>query len=483
MDTKGNMNKQDAVIGGDIDELMKSSNEMVSQDEMAEDLEENMSDIDAMLRELNLDMRSGRHVPEHEEVDLSASQEEEFGEVSIEDMLEDVEIRDRSKQEDALSQYEAELESIADAIPAEDPKEKKRREKLARKQAKKEAKASKKSKKQGDAEGGKNADVDAESENTDGQEELSKAGGLKGLFNKLTEDVDEEEEQERAKDDGSSDDVDKNAPDPAEAAKKAAAQKKKAKADQKAKAKKEKEKKAAEKNKAKAKAKAAKAKAAKKPEKPKVEEKPGKRLKKGSVLIICVFAVSVLGMILFVNMLLSPILQKGGAEEAFEEKDYVSCYRLLAGMKLSDEEMKMQQHAEVVLKISGRIVSYEYYRNASGELEALDCLMAAVEEYDGLYQQAVGCGAENEVREIYARILSILAEEYGISEDTAKQIATCESDVEYTRYLVDLISGEKSQGLPGINVSPRTDDSPETETDAPDTLPEEQEMQDVNFSD
>lgn len=460
MSTREPLNTQDsqrdAISGVNINETMAVS-------------DDNMSDIDAMLRDLNLDMRGGRRMSEQDKTDFSDLQEE-FGEVSIEDMLKDAEIKDRSKRVESESQQAAADGDFAGVFSAEDPREKKRREKQARKQAKKEAKAIRKSKKE------KNE------ENTDGQENPPKEGGLKGLFNKLTEDVDEEEEPESAKDKGVSDEFDEDVPDSEEDAKKAD-QKKKAKADQKAKAKKEKEKKAAEKNKAKAKTKAAKAKPSKKETKPKAEEKPGKRLKKGSVLIIFIFAASVLGLILFVNMLLSPILEKRGAEEAFKEKDYVSCYRLLAGMKLSDAEVKTQQYAEVVLKMERKIAAYEYYTSISSELEALDCLMTAVADYGDLYQQAAGCGAEREVGDIYARILGILAEKYGLSEDDAKQIVACESNLEYTRCLAGLIAGEGAGQLPGAIVPPGTEDLPETETDVPDPLPEEQEMTDVIFSD
>lgn len=482
MGIKGSMNaqgsQQGAISGADINETMTVSDKTAAGESVETDLDDNMSDIDAMLRDLNLDMRGGRRMPEQDKTDLFDSQDE-FGEVSIEDMLKDVEIKDRSKREEVEPRQAAADGDLAGAFPVEDPRERKRREKQARKQAKEEAKAIRKSKK---------AKRDKSEENTDGQENPPKAGGLKGLFNKLTEDVDEEEEQEGAKDKGISDEFDEDLPDSAKDAKKTD-QKKKAKADQKAKAQKEKGKKAAEKNKAKAKTKTAKAKPAKKGTKPKTEEKPGKRLKKGSVLIIVIFAASVLGLILFVNMLLSPILEKRGAEAAFREKDYVSCYRLLAGMKLSDEEMKTQQYAEVVLKMERKMAGYEYYTSISGELEALDCLMTAVADYGDLYQQAAGCGAEREVGDIYAHILGILAEKYGLSEDAAKRIVACESDLEYTRCLTGLIAGDGAGQLPGMIVPPGTEDSsgannlPETETDVPDPLPEEQEMTDVIFSD
>lgn len=471
MNTKGNTKTQDlqkdGKSGGDINEAISGADEAVSTGNPAEDSDESMSDIDAMLRELNLDMRRGRRMPEQAAEDFSDLQTEEFNEVSIEDMLEDVEIRDRSR-ENAQSGG-AESGDGADASSAENAREKKRREKQAQKQARKEAKAERKSRKAKKETGGEEEEQDAS----------PKAGGLKGLFNKLTEEAEEEEEAAAAKG-GEADDLDEDSADAGENAKQAAAQKKKAKKDQKAKAKKEKEKKAAEKSKAKAKA--AKAKPAKKKPEEKPAEKPGKRLKKGSVLIICLFAASVLGMILFINMLLSPILEKRSAQEAFREKDYASCYRLLAGMELSDEDARIRQYAEVVLKMSKRMERYAYYRSVSGELEALDCLITTVAEYDALYPRAAACGAEGETNDIYMRMVGILSEEYGVSEDLAKQIAACESRLEYTRYLERLISGDRGGELPGESDSPQPGGSQEEETDVPDLLPEEEEMQDANFS-
>ncbi|MBD5461088.1 MAG: hypothetical protein HDR26_09145 [Lachnospiraceae bacterium] len=477
MNTKGYMNGQELreeTKGGiDVDENLAASAETVTEETPMEDSDDSMSDIDAMLRELNLDTRSERRVSRQEETDISDQQPEEFGEPSIEDMLENLEIKEKSGSADTQQSQADEDEGVPDVSLEEDPKERKRREKQERRQAKKNAKkAAKENRKNKDS---KKAEDTESDESESGQKS---AGGLKGLFDKLTEDMDEEAESKASGSRENSDDMDENFPDiSAEDAKKAAEKKKKAKADQKAKAKKEKEKKAAEKKKAKAKAKpkAAKAKPAKKAAPPKAE-KPGKRLKKGSVLIIGIFAASVLAMLLFVNMLLSPILEKRGAEEAFEKKDYVSCYRQLAGMKLSEEEMRVQRYAEVVLKMTRRLENYEYYKSADSELEALNSLMTAVADHDTLRAQAADCGADREVEDIYSRIVGILSERYGVSEDDAKRIVSCESDLEYTRYLAALIWGENVEDLPGIV-------SPKTEPESKDLLPEEQEMTNADVSD
>lgn len=165
------------------------------------------------------------------------------------------------------------------------------------------------------------------------------------------------------------------------------------------------------------------------------------------------------------------------AIDAFEQGDYMTCYEEMYGMDLDAEEEMMFRHAEIVLKMQRRITIYEKYIGEGRELEALDSLMQAVADYDDMYTKAQECGAGLEVAGLYDRIIQILQDNYGVNQDAARAIALCSSNVDYTRYLTALVTGESistggNQG--GISL-------PEEELQ--DVLPAEEELNQPGFAD
>lgn len=226
---------------------------------------------------------------------------------------------------------------------------------------------------------------------------------------------------------------------------------------------------------------------AKKPEKPKkkkelkpeplVPEKPAKRISKKSILVVVLFAATIFAAIFVAIHLFSGMVQKKNARAAYEKQDYLTCYQEWYGMKLSEEEEIMFQHAKIVLKMGRRLSVYEDCMEDDRELEALDSLMHAVAEYGDMYGYAKECGAEAEIAALYGRVLKILEENYGLTQEAASVIAQCKSNVEYTRYLTALTEGQHittEEGGEGIHL-------PKEELE--DLLPEEGELKTPNFAD
>lgn len=230
----------------------------------------------------------------------------------------------------------------------------------------------------------------------------------------------------------------------------------------------------------------AKKKKEKKPSKPRKEKEPkpvreepsGRRLAKKSVFVICLLAFSIFILIFLFNNIANNLIYKNNAKVAFQEKNYEEAYRLLTGISRNQEEEAMLHHARTVLAIERRVESYEQYLQRDQKLEALDSLMRAVAGYDELYQEALNYNADLEVAEVYGKIITILSEKYGLTEEMARRIAFLESDQDYTRCLTDLVEGRQ----------------PEFSTDAgsggngtadalPDILPEETELPETDFTD
>lgn len=215
----------------------------------------------------------------------------------------------------------------------------------------------------------------------------------------------------------------------------------------------------------------------KEPKEPSVPEKPGKRISPKSIVVVVLFAATVFGGIFLSISLFAGELRMQSAKEAFEERDYMTCYEEMYGMDRNEEEEQMFRHAQIVLKMQRRLTIYEKYMGERRELEALDSLMQAVADYDAMYAKAQEYGAGSEVAQLYDRIIQILEENYGLNQDTARAIALCQSNVDYTRYLTALVAGgdistDGSQS--GISL-------PKEELQ--DVLPEEEELGQPGFAD
>lgn len=215
----------------------------------------------------------------------------------------------------------------------------------------------------------------------------------------------------------------------------------------------------------------------KEPKEPSAPEKPGKRISPKSIVVVVLFAATVFGGIFLSISLFAGELRMQSAKEAFEERDYMTCYEEMYGMDRNEEEEQMFRHAEIVLKMQRRLTIYEKYMGERRELEALDSLMQAVADYDAMYAKAQEYGAGSEVAQLYDRIIQILEENYGLNQDTARAIALCQSNVDYTRYLTALVAGE------GISTDGSQSGISLPEEELQDVLPAEEELNQPEFAD
>ncbi|MDE5802103.1 MAG: hypothetical protein K2I22_04190 [Lachnospiraceae bacterium] len=219
----------------------------------------------------------------------------------------------------------------------------------------------------------------------------------------------------------------------------------------------------------------------KEPKEPKEPEKPGKRISPKSIIVVVLFAATVFGGIFLAISLFSGELRMQSARDAFDQRDYMTCYEEMYGMDLNEEEEIMFRHAQIVLKVQRRIKIYEEYMGEGRELEALDSLMQAVADYDAMYAKAQECGAGPEVAGLYDSIIQILEDNYGVDQDAARAIALCQSNVDYTRYLTALIegtgvsmAGSQDEGQGGLTLP---------DEDLKDVLPAEEELDQPGFAD
>ena len=209
-----------------------------------------------------------------------------------------------------------------------------------------------------------------------------------------------------------------------------------------------------------------------KPEVPEQEEKVSKGYTKKNIILVCLFSAAVFAVLYLSISYVAPGYAKKNAVTAFENQDYLTCYEILYGQKLTEREQQLFTFSNMVLRMQKKINDYDKYVEDGENLYALDSLMQAVEEYEETQGEALACGADGEMLKLYREVLTILQENYGLDEEGVRVIAFCDNKVEYTRMLDTLING----GTVDIKEEPATD----TE-DLPDLLPEEEETDDTEF--
>lgn len=209
-----------------------------------------------------------------------------------------------------------------------------------------------------------------------------------------------------------------------------------------------------------------------KPEVPEQEEKASKGYTKKNIILVCLFSAAVFAVLYLSISYVAPGYAKKNAVTAFENQDYLTCYEILYGQKLTEREQQLFTFSNMVLRMQKKINDYDKYVEDGEIMYALDSLMQAVEEYEETQGEALACGADGEMLKLYREVLAILQENYGLDEEGVRGIAFCDNKVEYTRMLDTLING----GTVDIKEEPATD----TE-DLPDLLPEEEETDDTEF--
>ena len=221
--------------------------------------------------------------------------------------------------------------------------------------------------------------------------------------------------------------------------------------------------------------KAPKPKEEKPPKEPEPYVPPKKRLTPKKVFPVALLGVTVAAAILvFVNVS-TDYVDKNAAKTAYYNGDYVACYQNLNGKELNETESLMYGRSESILYIRLWYREYEMFVEEGSEVEALDSLIQTVNDYPMLYEYASKWNAQGDVYAVYADILNILLNKYGITELQAKEIAREREDVEYTKMVVALAQG-KPYG------SWNQTQAPEDES-LPHELPEESDLGQGNFVD
>lgn len=222
--------------------------------------------------------------------------------------------------------------------------------------------------------------------------------------------------------------------------KKAKEEEKKAKAAEKEAAKKAKAEEAAAKKKEKQDAKEAKL-AEKRAKEEAEAPKNQKRLSPKKIVVVTVFAASVLAGILLFSNYASFQDSIAKARRAYYAGDYKSVYIETYGEKLDESDSIIEAKSKVILTMQRKLDSYQNHMKLGQNVEALNALITGLQTYDTINQEAESYGVLAEVDSIKDEILAILESNYGLNEEEARALLQDDDKVSYTLALDRIANG------------------------------------------
>ena len=113
----------------------------------------------------------------------------------------------------------------------------------------------------------------------------------------------------------------------------------------------------------------------------------------------------------------------------FDDGRYTDAYREILGTDLKKKDQETYDKIITVMKVQRSLNSYENYDNMKYYPDALNALLVGLKKYDE--------NIEKDVDSCKEKILTLLDEEYGLSEAQARELLSLKKDA-YTDQVVKL---------------------------------------------
>lgn len=125
------------------------------------------------------------------------------------------------------------------------------------------------------------------------------------------------------------------------------------------------------------------------------------------------------------------------AVSAFDDGRYTDAYQEILGTDLKKKDQETYDKIITVMKVQRSLNSYENYDNMKYYPDALNALLVGLKKYDENIETARNLEIEKDVDSCKDKILTLLDEEYGLSEAQAREILSLKKDA-YTDRVVEL---------------------------------------------
>ena len=212
------------------------------------------------------------------------------------------------------------------------------------------------------------------------------------------------------------------------------------------------------------------------------EEKavPTKKLPRAKVFSIFAFCLTLLAVIVILCLVIPKQQDLKTAREAYYNRDYLTVYQNMDGKDLNDSDYILYMRSRMILNMQSKLDNYLVYMGMDKEMAALNELMLAVHYYQSNLSVAESYGAVEEMNTVYRQVLSVLEQQYQVSETEAIEIFALD-DLSYNERLYYLVHGTEFVA-PNVPQSGSTNNTMDIGTSGSgdeildDMLPEENEL-------
>lgn len=121
----------------------------------------------------------------------------------------------------------------------------------------------------------------------------------------------------------------------------------------------------------------------------------------------------------------------------FEAGKYTDAYQKILGTDMKKKDQETYDKIITVMKVQRSLNSYENYDNMKYYPDALNALLMGLKRYDENIETARNLEVEKDMDSCKEKILTLLDEEYGLSEEQARELLSLKKDT-YTDRVVKL---------------------------------------------
>ncbi|MDR0949972.1 MAG: hypothetical protein LBM69_10705 [Lachnospiraceae bacterium] len=210
-----------------------------------------------------------------------------------------------------------------------------------------------------------------------------------------------------------------------------------------------------------------------------VETAPSPKLSKKKIGLVAAVCVTFGLAVLLLSFLATQVMNRTKAREAYLQGDFARCYTEFYHMRRNEDEEYMFRRSEYILRSLLPLKTYQMYMEMGDRVRALDQLIQFTFYYPVLQKDSLELNVTNEFQSSYQSALTLLFDQFGLTQEQALDIANQPDDLIYTRMVTAVANGEnyeiwRSDELPNDEVS---DDGPPYEN----MLPEEEGLPTTNF--
>lgn len=161
------------------------------------------------------------------------------------------------------------------------------------------------------------------------------------------------------------------------------------------------------------------------------------KLNKVGVSIIVIAAIIFLVVEIGGTNVFGYISAKNAAVDYFEMGKYTQAYKEAIGTDMREKDPEEYNKIKTVMRVQQSLNAYQNYDRINYYPEALNSLLCGLKRYDANIDEGMELEVETAMQQIRSQILTILQDEYGLSESKAYEILSLDKE-EYTAKVVEL---------------------------------------------